>query len=58
MHWELISFLLNTPKFYLGDVETAMSQGLPCLFEIIFGLNTIPKCELVEIEKSMFQGLT
>jgi len=44
MHWELIFFLLNTSKCYLGDVETAKFQGLPCLFEIIFGLKTIPKC--------------
>jgi len=32
-----------------------MFQGL---FEIIFGLLTILKFELVEIVKSMFQGLT
>jgi len=58
MHWELIFFLLNTQKCYLSDVETAVFQGLQCLFEIIFGLNTIPKFELVEIEQSMFQGVT
>ena len=26
-------------------------------FELIFGLLIIPKCDLVEVEKTMFQGL-
>ena len=35
----------------------AMFQGLACHFELIFGLLTIPKCELGEVEKAMFKGL-
>ena len=34
-----------------------MFQGLACHFELIFGLLTIPKCDLGDIEKAMFQGL-
>jgi len=34
-----------------------MFQGLPCHIELIFGYLNIAKCELVEVETSMFQGL-
>jgi len=32
-----------------------MFQGLECHFELISGLLTITKCDLVEVEKAMFQ---
>jgi len=34
-----------------------MFHGLAWLFELIFELLSIPKCNLVEFEKAMFQGL-
>jgi len=35
-----------------------MFQGFACHFELIFGILTIPKCNLSEIEKAMFQELS
>ena len=33
-HWELIFFLLTSPKCDLGDFEKALFQGLPCHIEL------------------------
>ena len=54
-HWELIFFIVTTPKFDLGEVVKAMFQGLPCHFELIFSLLPIAKCLLIEVENSMFK---
>ena len=51
-HWELILYNLTNPNFELGKVEKAMFLGISCH---IFGLLTIPKCDLSEFEKS-FSG--
>jgi len=37
------------------DFEKPMFQGLACHFELFFGLLTIPKCDLGEVEKSIIQ---
>jgi len=57
MHWELIFFLLTSPKCDLSEVEKAMFQGLACHVELIFGILTILKCDLVEVENTLFQWL-
>ena len=56
-HWELIFFLLTSPKFELGEVEKPIFQGFACYIELIFGVLTIPKWDLVEFEKQMFQDI-
>jgi len=35
-----------------------MFRGLACHFELIFGLLKITKCDMVEVEKALFQGLS
>jgi len=42
-HWELIYFLLTSPKCDLSEVEKATFQGLACHFELIFDFFTNPK---------------
>ena len=37
--------------------EKALFQGLPCHIELFFSYLNIAKCELVEVENSMFKGL-
>jgi len=39
----------------MGEVEKAMLKGRACHFQLIFDLFTIPKCELLEVEKPMLQ---
>ena len=34
-----------------------MFQGLVCYLDLIFGPLTIPKCDLVEVEKALLLGL-
>jgi len=37
------------------EVEKAMIQVVKCHFELIFGLLTNPKCELVELQIAMIE---
>jgi len=53
-HWELIFFLLTSPKCDLGEIDKATFQGFACHFELIFGLLTIPKFSLVADDKAIF----
>ena len=55
-HWEIISSIVTSPKFDLGEFVQAMLQGLPCHFELIFSLLPIAKCELIEFENSMLSA--
>ena len=62
-HLKVIFCLLTTAKFHFVKVEktifhvVARQSDLVFFLLTIFGLLTIPKCDLGDFEKAMFQSL-
>ena len=56
-HVKVIFCLLKSAKFVFGTDEKAMFQVVAKHWELIFFLLTNQKCNLVEFEKAMIQGV-